>query len=81
MKIDKDAIKQKVLEKFLNACERHYEAELALCEPVAPQTWKDEAKAAFDEFVWRYQDYQLVFEDDMDITDDDLNYNDYGTDR
>ena len=29
MKIDKDAIKQKVLEKFLNACERHYEAERA----------------------------------------------------
>lgn len=79
--IDKDAIKQKVLEKFLNACERHYEAELALCEPVAPQSWKDEAKAAFDEFVWRYQDYQLVFEDDMVITDDDLNYNDYGIDR
>lgn len=81
MKIDKDAIKQKVLEKLLNACKNHYEAELALCEPVAPQSWKDEAKAAFDEFVWRYQDYQLVFEDDMDITDDDLNYNDYGIDR
>ena len=81
MKIDKDAIKQKVLEKFLNACERHYKAELALCEPVAPQSWKDEAKASFEEFVWRYQDYELVFKDDMDITDDDLNYNDYGTDR
>lgn len=52
MKIDKDAIKQKVLEKFLNACKNHYEAELALCELIAPQSWKDEAKAAFDEFVW-----------------------------
>ena len=81
MKIDKDAIKQKVLEKFLNACERHYEAELALCESVVPQSWKDEAKTAFEEFVWRYQDYELVFKDDMAITDDDLNYNDYGTDR
>lgn len=81
MKIDKDAIKKKVLEKFLNACKRYYEAELALCEPVAPQSWKDEAKAAFEEFVWRYQDYELVFKDDMDITIDDLNYNDYGIDR
>ena len=81
MKIDKDAIKQRVIEKFLNACKNHYEAELSLCEPVAPQSWKDEAKAAFEEFVWRYQDYELVFKDDMDITDDDLNYNDYGTDR
>lgn len=60
--IDKDAIKQKVQEKLLNACERHYEA-----------------KAAWDEFVWRYQDYELVFKYDMDITDEDLNYDDYGT--
>lgn len=79
MKIDKDTIKQKVLEKLLNACKNHYEAELALCEPCAPISWKEDAKAAYEEFVWRYQDYQLVFEDEMDITDDDLNYNDYGT--
>lgn len=78
--IDKDAIKQKVQEKLLNACERHYEAERALCELAAPQPWKDEAKAAWDEFVWRYQDYELVFKYDMDITDEDLNYDDYGTD-
>lgn len=44
MKIDKDAIKQKVLEKFLNACKNHYEAEWALCEPCAPISWKDDAK-------------------------------------
>lgn len=79
--IGKDAIKQKALEKFLNACKNHYETERALCEPCAPQSWKEDAKTAWDEFVWRYQDYQLVFEDDMDITDDDLNYNDYGIDR
>ena len=29
--IDKSTIKQKVQEKLLNACERHYEAERALC--------------------------------------------------
>lgn len=81
MKINKDTIKQKVLEKFLNACKNHYEAERVLCEPVAPQSWKEDAKTAWNEFVWRYQDYELVFEDDMDITDNDLNYNDYGTDR
>ena len=75
--IDKSAIKQKVQEKLLNACKRHYEAELALCELVIPQSWKDEAKNAWEEFVWRYQDYELVFEDDMPITKDDLNYDDY----
>ncbi len=75
--IDKDAIKQKVQEKLLNACKRHYEAELALCEPVTPQSWLKEANAAWEEFVWRYQDYELVFDDDVLITDDDLNYDDY----
>jgi hypothetical protein len=46
--IDKDAIKQKVQEKLLDACERHYEAERALCEIAAPQSWKDEAKEMYD---------------------------------
>ncbi len=40
--IDKSAIKQKVQEKLLDACERHYEAERALCEIAAPQSWKDD---------------------------------------
>lgn len=76
--IDKDAIKQKVQEKLLNACKRHYEAEAALCEIVVPQSWKDEAKAAWEEFVYRYQDYDLVFNSDgIEITDEDLNYDDY----
>ncbi len=78
--IDKDIIKQKVQEKLLNACERLYEAERALCELAVPQSWKDEAKAAWEEFVCRYQDYELVFKYDMDITKEDLNYNDYETD-
>ena len=47
--IDKSAIKQKVQEKLLNACERLYEAERALCELAVPQSWKDEAKAAWEE--------------------------------
>ena len=78
--IDKSAIKQKVQEKLIDACTRHYEAEMALCEPAAPQSWKDDAKEAWEEFVWRYQDYELVFKYDMDITKDDLNYDDYETD-
>lgn len=76
--IDKDAIKQKVQEKLLNACERLYDAETAICEIAAPQSWKDEAKAAWEEFVSRYQDYDLVFKShDMEITNEDLNYEDY----
>lgn len=78
--IDKSAIKQKVQEKLLDACERHYEAERALCELVVSKSWEDEAKAAWEEFVWRYQDYELVFKDDMNITKEDLNYDDYETD-
>lgn len=77
--INKDAIKQKVQEKLLNSCERLYESKRALCKPAAPQSWKDEAKEAWNEFVWRYQDYELVFKCDMDITNDDLNYDDYET--
>ena len=78
--INKATIKQKVQEKLLDACERLYESERALCEPAAPQSWKDEAKEAWNEFVWRYQDYELVFKSDMEITNDDLNYDDYETD-
>ena len=76
--IDRQTKKQSVQEKLIKACGRLYESEKALCEPVVPQSWKDEAKAAWEEFVWRYQDYQLVFENAYDITADDLNYDDYG---
>lgn len=79
--IDKDAIKQKVQKKLLDACERLYESERALCEIAAPQSWKDEAKAAWEEFVCRYQDYELVFKYDMPVTIDELNYDDYETDK
>jgi hypothetical protein len=78
--IDKSSIKQRVQEKLLDACVRHYEAERALCEIAAPQSWKDEAKAAWEEFVWRCQDYELVFKCGIDITKEDLNYDDYEVD-
>ena len=77
--IDRQAIRNSVQEKFIKACGRLYKSETALCEPAIPQSWEDEAEAAWDEFVWRYQDYQLVFEDTYDITADDLNYDDYET--
>ena len=51
--IDKDTIKPKVQEKLLKACTRLYEAEMALCELAAPQSWKDEAKAAWPCFELR----------------------------
>lgn len=79
--IDRQAIRQSVKEKLIKACGILYESERALCEPAIPQSWKDEAKEAWEEFVWRYQDYQLVFEDTYDITANDLNYDDYETDR
>ena len=77
--IDRESIKQKVQEKLIKACGRYYESERALCEITAPQSWIDEEKDAYCEFIQRYQDYQLVFEDNGDITYDDLNYDDYET--
>lgn len=79
--INKDSIKQSVRDKLIKACGRYYETERALCEIHVRQTCIDEAKAAYDEFINRYQDYQVVFEDKGDITTDDLNYDDYETDR
>ena len=75
--IDKSALvelRQKVQDAFLKSAIDYYEAERALCEPAAPQSWKDEAKAAWEEFVWRCQDYQIVNESD-NIDLEDLNYN------
>ena len=74
--IDKSALvelRQKVQDAFLKSAIDYYEAERALCEPAAPQSWKDEAKAAWEEFVWRCQDYQIVNEsDNIDLVE--LNY-------
>ena len=81
--IDKDTLvelRQKIQDALLKSVIDYYEAERACCELVVPQSWKDDRKKAWEEFVWRYQDYELVFKDDMDITNDDLNYDDYETD-
>lgn len=71
--IDKSAIKQKVQEKLLDACGRYYEAERACCEMSVPQQWKDDRQKAYNEFIWRCQDYQIVNEsDNIDLAE--LNY-------
>lgn len=75
--INKEFIKESVKEKLISACRKYYDAELSLCEICAPQSWIDDRKKAYDEFIWRCQDYIAVFEDIRDITYDDLNYDDY----
>ena len=77
--IDKESIKQKVQEKLIKACRKYFDAELSLCEVCVPQSWQDDHKKAYNEFIWRCQDYIAVFEDIGDITDIDLNYDDYET--
>lgn len=74
--IDKDALvelRQKVQNALLKSAIDYYEAERALCELAAPQSWKDKAKTAWEEFVWRCQDYQIVNESD-NIDLEELNY-------
>ena len=74
--IDRQAIRHSVQEKLIKACGRLYKSERAACESDMPLPWDEEP---WEEFVWRYQDYQLVFEDTYDITAKDLNYDDYET--
>ena len=66
-------LRQKVQAKLLEASINYYEAERALCELVAPQQWKDDRQKAYNEFIWRCQDYELVNESD-EVDPDDLNY-------
>lgn len=74
--IDKDALvelRQKIQDALLKSAIDYYEAERALCEPAAPQSWKDDRNKAYDEFIWRCQDYQLINDsDDIDLAE--LNY-------
>lgn len=73
---DKDKVlklRQEVLDSLLRACRSHYHAELALGELYVPEEWKDNAKKAYAEFIWRYQDYELVNESD-EIDLDELNF-------
>ena len=58
--IDKSALvelRQKVQDALLKSAIDYYEAERACCEMAVPQQWKDDRKKAYDEFIWRCQDY------------------------
>ena len=74
--IDKDTLvelRQKIRDALLKSAIAYYEAELACCEIVVPQSWKDDRNKAYDEFIWRCQDYQLINDsDDIDLAE--LNY-------
>ena len=75
--IDKDALvelRQRVKDALLKSAIDYYEAERACCEIAAPQQWKDDRKKAYDEFIWRCQDYEIVNESD-NIDSEELNYN------
>lgn len=66
-------LRQKVQDALLKSAIDYYEAERACSEMVVPQSWKDDRKKAYDEFIWRCQDYQLVNDsDDIDLSE--LNY-------
>ena len=67
-------LRQKVQDALLKSVIDYYEAEMACCEMVVPQQWKDDRKKAYDEFIWRCQDYQIVHESD-NIDLEELNYN------
>ena len=67
-------LRQKVQNTLLKSAINYYEAERACCEIYVPQQWKDDRKKAYDEFIWRCQDYQIVNESD-NIDLEDLNYN------
>lgn len=74
--IDKSTVselRQKVQNALLKSAVDYYGAERALCELAAPQSWKDDRNKAYNEFIWRCQDYQIVNESD-NIDLEDLNY-------
>ena len=66
-------LRQKVQAKLLEASLNYYEAERACCEMAVPQQWKDDRAKAYEEFVGRCQDYEVVNESD-EVDPDDLNY-------
>lgn len=69
-------LKEKTKDNLLKACEKLYECELALCEMYVPEEWKKERKEAWEEWVWKYQDYEIVKDaiSYNDIKDEELNY-------
>ena len=74
--IDKDdlaELRQKIQNALLKSAIDYYEAERACCEMVVPQQWKDDRNKAYEEFICRCQDYQLVNESN-NIDLEELNY-------
>ena len=74
IKLDLVTIRKKVQDALSKSAIDYYEAERAFCEMVVPQQWKDDRQKAYNEFIWRCQDYQIVNESD-NIDLEDLNYN------
>ena len=67
-------LRQKVQNALLKSAINYYEAARACCEISVPQQWIDDRKKAYDEFIWRCQDYEIVNESD-NINLEYLNYN------
>lgn len=63
-------LQEKVKDALITSAINYYEAERACCEIVVPQQWKDDKQKAYNEFIWRCQDYQVVNEsDNIDLID------------
>ena len=63
-------LREKVKDALIMSAINYYEAELACCEMVVPQQWKDDKQKAYNEFIWRCQDYQVINEsDNIDLID------------
>ena len=63
-------LREKVKNALIASAINYYEAERACCEIVVPQQWKDDKQKAYNEFIWRCQDYQVVNEsDNIDLID------------
>ena len=73
IKLDLATLRKKVQDALSKSAIDYYEAERACCEMVVPQQWENDRKKAYDEFIWRCQDYQLVNESNsIDLSE--LNY-------
>lgn len=74
--IDKSALetlRKKVQDALIKSAIEYYEACRACCEIAVPQQQKDDLKKAYDEFIWRCQDYEIVNESDS-VNLEDLDY-------
>lgn len=74
--IDKSALevlRNKVQNALIKSAIEYYESARACCEMSVPQQWIYDRKKAYDEFIWRCQDYEIVNESDS-INLEDLNY-------